>query len=175
MRLVQYCKPLVSSVRLRALAMRVLGTRPATVARDAMAIELVPLATAIATLAPPILLPNSPSGTRVIYEMLAYRWDGDRLHARQRGAAAADWLVVGPDGTGTLDVRVTLETDDGAIVLVRYGGRANSAGSLGGAPVYCAPLFDTGDERYGWLNGIQAVGKGALDGNVITYEMYELR
>src|SRR5438034_806705 len=40
-----------------------------------MAIELVPLATATATLAPPIMLPNTPAGTRVIFEILDYRWE----------------------------------------------------------------------------------------------------
>ena len=38
------------------------------------------------------------------------------------------------------------------------------------------PLFHTGDERYAWLNRIQAVAKGTFtpEGTLI-YEMYELR
>ena len=141
-----------------------------------MAIELVPLATATATLAPPIMLPNTPAGTRVIFEIADYRWEGSRFTARQKGAAAADWLLLGPDGTGTLDVRVTLETPDGAVVLVHYGGRVDGSKGLGGeAPVYAAVQFETGNERYGWLNRVQAVAKGVLAGNVITYEVYELR
>ena len=38
-----------------------------------------------------------------------------------------------------------------------------------------AVQFETGNERYGWLNRVQAVAKGVLEGNVITYEVYELR
>src|SRR5207249_9637091 len=94
----------------------------------------------------------------------------------QKGAAAAGWRRGGPDGAGALDVRVTLETADGAVVLVHYGGRVDGSKGLGGeAPVYAAVQFETGNERYGWLNRVQAVAKGVLAGNVITYEVYELR
>ncbi|TMA47841.1 MAG: DUF3237 domain-containing protein, partial [Deltaproteobacteria bacterium] len=110
-----------------------------------MALELIPFATATATLAPPIMLPNTPAGTRVIFEIVDYRWEGPRFTARQKGSAAADWLLLGPDGTGTLDVRVTLETADGAVVLVHYGGRVDGSKGLGGeAPVYAAVQFETG-------------------------------
>jgi hypothetical protein len=56
---------------------------------------------------------------------------GDRRRDRGRTppgepprAAAGDWLTLGPDGTTTLDVRMTLATDDGALVHLRYGGRS---------------------------------------------------
>lgn len=140
-----------------------------------MAIDLAPLGTASATLSTPIMLPNTPAGTRLIFEMSNYRLDGPRVRARQRGAAAADWVVVGPEGTATLDVRVTLETHDGAVVLLRYTGRVDASGGLGGAPIYAALQFDTGHERYAWLNRIQAVAKGTLNGNELLYEVYELR
>ena len=140
-----------------------------------MALELVPLATATATLAAPVMLPGTPAGTRVIYEISDYRFDGPRLRARQRGVAAADWLVVGPEGTATLDVRATLETHDGAIVLLQYGGRVDATRGLGGGAIYAAMRFDTGDERWAWLNRLQAVAKGCLDGSLLTYDVYELR
>ena len=44
-------------------------------------------------------------------------------------------------------------------------------------PLELIPLFHTtGDERYNWMNRIQAVAKGQFqpDGTLI-YEMYELR
>jgi hypothetical protein len=37
------------------------------------------------------------------------------------------------------------------------------------------PRFETGDVRYAWLNRIQAVGKGNLEGSRLTYDWYELR
>ncbi len=138
-------------------------------------IELVPLAHATATLSPPIVLPSTPSGMRVIFEMSDYRFDGERFSGRQRGAAAADWLVVGPEGTGTLDVRVTLETRDGAPVLLRYGGRVDASRGLGGAPIYAALQFETGDERWAWLNRVLAIAKGTLEANAVAYEVFEVR
>jgi hypothetical protein len=105
-------------------------------------------------------------------------WEGSRLRAQLKpGVAAADWLVVGSDGTGFIDIRLTLETDDGALIYVSYTGRRNIADVERGidAPVYVTPLFETSDPRYTWLNTIQAVGKGTVDGDVRVYEMYEVR
>ena len=43
------------------------------------------------------------------------------------------------------------------------------------APAYIAPRFETGDERYAWLNGVQAVGKGELDGHHLVHDVHEVR
>ena len=41
--------------------------------------------------------------------------------------------------------------------------------------IVTAPTFQTGDERYAWLNRIQAVGAGALDEDgILTYSLYEV-
>ena len=69
-----------------------------------------------------------------------------------------------------IDVRLTLQTDDGAVVLVAYQGRGDAATGTS----YSAPLFETGDERYAWLTRIQAVGKSTFDGTQLHYEMFEL-
>ena len=60
-------------------------------------------------------------------------------------------------------------------MYVTYQGRIDVSGGLGAAPLYTSPLFETGDERYAWLNKIQAVAKGTLDGLRLTYEIYECR
>ena len=139
-----------------------------------MTIELVPLATMRATLATPFVLDSTPVGGRYIFEVGDLKVEGERLKATLKGVAAADWLVVGPDGTGTLDVRMLLETHDGALVFIHYNGRVDLAS--GAAPItYTAPRFETGDDRYRWLNKIQAVGKGELEGETLVYELYEIR
>ena len=141
-----------------------------------MSIELVPLCTATATLAEPIALPGTPLGNRVIFEVVDARLEGDRIRATMKGSAGADWLLAGPDGTGMLDVRVTVETDDGALVFIQYNGRTDVSGRSGSErAIYVAPRFETGDPRYAWLNTVQAIGKGTRDGNVITYEWFEAR
>ena len=133
-----------------------------------MTLELVPLCTATVSLAPTITV----SSSLVIGEVTGARIEGDRLNATMKGNAAADWLRVSPEGYGTLDVKLTLETDDGAIVHATYSGRL----LFDTLTIYAAPLFHTGDESYAWLNHIQAVAKGSFqpDGGII-YEMYELR
>ena len=142
-----------------------------------MAIELVPLCTLRIQLKPPIAAGAGPAGTRLIPEVASAQVKGDRLRGEMLGAAAADWLIVSPEGTGTVDVRMALQTDDGAVIFVQYNGRMNlSQGFQFPMTAYVAPLFETGDERYAWLNGIQAVGKGILYEDLsLDYEWYEVR
>ncbi len=140
-----------------------------------VAIELVPFATATIRIKEPIMLPNTPRGTRAIIEVPEATYEGERMRAKLKGVAAADWVTVGPDGTASLDVRLTVETDDGALIFVSYGGRTDVSEGIGAAPVYSTPLFETGDERYAWLNKVQTVAKGTIEGDVLTYEIYEVR
>jgi hypothetical protein len=60
---------------------------------------------------------------------------------------------------------------------MKYNGRFDaSQGSQDPATVYAAPTFETGDERYAWLNRVQAVGKGIIHpDHTLDYEFYEVR
>jgi hypothetical protein len=141
-----------------------------------MALELLPLATGRVGVRPIVWIPNTPLGTRLVGELSSFDIEGERLRAHMFGVAAADWPVVSPDATvSTIDVRVTLETDDGALLYAQYGGRIDMAKTP--VTVYSTPRFDTGDERYLWLSRIQVVGKGTFDDTLtsIEYEFYELR
>ena len=74
--------------------------------------------------------------------------------------SGADWALVRADGVAQLDVRATTQTDDDAIIYVRYGGflkakTATMGRLLGGEPVdpaeyymRTAPFFETGAEQY---------------------------
>lgn len=142
-----------------------------------MTIELIPLATARITLAAPFILPATPSGTRIIAEVRRGEYEGERLRGTLKGVAAADWMTLSAEGVGTLDVRALFETHDGALVYSWYHGRTDFSEGPGAKPIYVAPLYETGDERYAWLNTIQAVAKGVLSENstVLTYEICEVR
>ena len=59
-----------------------------------MAIELVPLRTATLTLAEPFVIPEGPAGTRVIIEVEDFVVEGERIKAKQKGKAGADWLSI---------------------------------------------------------------------------------
>ena len=39
---------------------------------------------------------------------------------------------------------VVIETDDGALIYVTYGGRAEWSSGPGSNPIYIAPRFETG-------------------------------
>jgi hypothetical protein len=112
---------------------------------------------------------DGPGGTRVIVECTAGRFEGPRLKGDVL-APAGDWVRLAGDGSMRLDVRMLLRTDDGADILMTYGG----VSADGGATIRAAPSFETGDERYAWLNAVQAVATGESGGGQVTYEVYRL-
>ena len=139
-----------------------------------MGLELVHLCDIDITLREPIMVGAGPAGMRLVYEVGTGKVSGERLSGTMLGNAAADWVLV--NGTSvTLDVRATFGTDDGAVIYSHYSGRSIFTGDPSEHPIYVAPYFETGDERYTWLNTIQAVGKGQVEGTDLHYEWYEVR
>jgi hypothetical protein len=68
---------------------------------------------------------------------------------------------------------MTLETDDGAVIFMRYPGVVVSKGDV--RAIRTAPRFETGDPRYAWVNQTLFVGKGhALPGLLIEYDVYRV-
>jgi hypothetical protein len=97
-----------------------------------------------------------------------------------------DWLIVGADGTGRVDVRATLRTHDGA--LIHYESRgiikipADGIQRLAAGEVLpfeetyirTTPKFETSDERYAWLSEMVAVGYNILSPDHIDYRIYRV-
>ena len=143
-----------------------------------MSLELIPLC--IATITPVLVadLGPTPSGHRMIIGIRDATWEGERFRAHIKAGSDAGYsMTIGADGTALMDVRLTLETDDGALIYMEYGGRRDFSHIEQGldTPVYIAPRFETSVERYTWLNKIQAVGKGVAVGDSRIYEIYEVR
>jgi hypothetical protein len=115
---------------------------------------------------------NGPQGTRTIVEVLGGRFEGARLKASVQ-TPAGDWITNRADGSYRLDVRLTLKTDDGALILVTYNGIGQT--TKAGASLRTAPLFETGDSRYLWLTRLQAVGVGERVGTAVKYDIYALK
>ncbi|MEM9203635.1 MAG: DUF3237 domain-containing protein, partial [Actinomycetota bacterium] len=101
--------------------------------------ELVPLCTFDATLADMHMIGAGPAGHRTIAEVSGGSVTGERLNGTVKGNAAADWMRTSADGIATLDVRVVVETDDGALIYVTYAGRADWSDGPGTKPIYMAP------------------------------------
>jgi hypothetical protein len=115
---------------------------------------------------------NGPQGTRTIVEIVGGHFEGPRVRASVQ-APAGDWITNRADGSYRLDVRLTLKTDDGALILVTYNGIGQT--TVGGATLRGAPLFETGDSRYAWLTRLQAVGVGERVGTTVSYDIYALK
>jgi hypothetical protein len=138
------------------------------------------------TLAPPQELGDSPLGRRRIIPITGGSFRGDRLAGRVL-PGGADWQVIRADGVAELDARYTLETDDGALIYVRnFGTRHGPADVMqrlaAGEPVDPAlyymrttPRFETGAERYSWLNRIICVGTGARRAASVELEIFEVK
>lgn len=115
---------------------------------------------------------NGPQGTRTIVQILGGRFEGPRVKASVQ-TPAGDWITNRADGSYRLDVRLTLKTDDGALILVTYNGIGQTTAT--GASLRAAPLFETGDSRYAWLTRLQAVAVGERAGSTVSYDVYALK
>ncbi len=115
---------------------------------------------------------GGPQGSRRIIQVTGGSFEGPRLRGTIEGPGG-DWLSIRSDGTSKLDVRLTLKTDDGATIYMAYNGIASVVD--GERRIRTAPLFETGDERYSWLNAVQAVGTGTSGGGVVSYDVYALK
>jgi len=116
---------------------------------------------------------EGPKGTRLVVDVTEITLKGDRVNATLATNDGADWGTVSEDGIlMALDVRFTLKTDDGAFIYVEYGGRGN----LAEGTIAVAPTFQTGHEKYKWLNSVQAIAAGQvnLETGKLIYRLYEV-
>src|SRR5471030_1205946 len=61
---------------------------------------------------------QTPHGMLSIFPIAGGSFEGERLRGTVLGGA--DWVTAAADGTRELDLRVTLETDDGALIHMTY-------------------------------------------------------
>lgn len=120
------------------------------------------------------MLGATPVGQRIIQEIAGARFEGDRMKASLKGQAAADWLAVDASGIATFDIRMLLETDDGALVYFAYAGTADWSQGMGSAPVYVLADLETSDERYQWVNTAHIIGKGVVADGGVGYEFAQV-
>lgn len=151
-------------------------------------IRTAPLFDIVVDLAPRLNIGAGPLGHRVLFGATGGRFTGPRL----RGTVlpgGGDWALFRPDGAMSLDVRLTLRTDDDALIQMTYGGRwitppdlkaamadAGTRHQIDPACYYFRtnPLFETGSAAYGWLNDIVCVGSGYLVEGGIAYKVFEV-
>jgi len=137
------------------------------------------------TLKEPLNIGSSYAGHRIIFDVESGYFEGDKLSGSLK-QSGGDWLMLHPDGSYTLDVRVCLETDDGALIYMNYKGRwvipdhlkqrvlsADTCDAVDKDEYYLRTLimFETSDERYAWLNDLVAVSQGYRTKVGISYNV----
>lgn len=145
--------------------------------------DLVHECTFTATLKPPVPIGPGPIGTRMFYEVAGGEMTGERLRGLVLGGG--EWALIGPDGFLRIDVRAQIRTHDDAHLYVQYfgllemneavrGALARGVGTeYGDQYFFTNPRFETGDERYAWLNTTFFVGEGrVLPGPGVEYRIW---
>lgn len=136
----------------------------------------------------PIMVGPTPEGVRAIFPVTGGRLEGPRLKGRFL-PHGGDWARIRGDGSIVLDVRALVETDDGALIHLTYGGRlvipaeiqaqvldlTNPAPPAGDRYYFrTLPLFETASPQHAWLNGICAVGIGRVVTGGVAYRVFAI-
>jgi hypothetical protein len=141
--------------------------------------------TYIASLTPPEIIGPLPEGIRINFYVTGGEMFGEKLRGSLR-AVGGDWLTLRSDGVATLDVRVTIETHDGALIYVHY----NGVGDLGPAGyadflagklpktmgLRTTPRMHTAHAAYTWVNRVQffSIGEVDFENSSVRYDVYAL-
>lgn len=139
-------------------------------------------------LSPRVDFGRGPLGQRVLFGSAGGCFVGAKLRGEVL-PGGGDWALFRPDGSMMLDVRLTLRTHDDVLVHMTYGGRwiippelrPDLADPLRRHQIDPAryyfrtnPLFETGHERYAWLNDIVCIGSGYMIEGGIAYAVFEV-
>ena len=109
----------------------------------------------------------TPHGTLSIFPVIGGSFEGERLRGKVL-AGGGDWVSGRADNALELDLRVTLETDDGALIYMTFTGLRDDAHQY----FRTLPRFETAAPKYAFLNRLLAVGIGEIraDGPVHIIE-----
>jgi hypothetical protein len=142
-------------------------------------------------LAAPMHVGQTRNGYRMIVNVAGGRFEGPRLSGEVIPMSGADWARIRTDGTGALDVRMCLRTDDGAILYVFWHGlmvateehrayaldfaKPDDPAGAGRHYFRTAPQLETGDRRYSWLNDVLCVSKSRTGDGGVIHRVFAVR
>jgi hypothetical protein len=128
----------------------------------------------------------TPFGHRRVVPVAGGTFEGERLRGEVLPHAGADWLLQRGNGSFQQDVRLTLQADDGTLILMSYRGVRQASPGVSAklargervdpSEYYLriAPFFETAGARQAWLNDIVAVGLGERLPDGVVYEVFEV-
>jgi Protein of unknown function (DUF3237) len=134
----------------------------------------------------PVQMLTTPRGRRLMYVVKHGEIRGPRVNG-VFVPGGGDWITVGADRVAHLDVRATIRTDDGELIYVTNTGRALldegvSARLFKGELIRwnemfarSSPLFETGAEKYAWLNLTVTVAINEFSMNQVNYRIYAVK
>jgi hypothetical protein len=146
------------------------------------------LATIRVPLREPEIIGVTPAGLLVNWYWYPNEGDihGPMINGKVR-TMGGDWMTIRHDGIGVMDVRATVEGDDGALFYASYLGSCDF-GENGYqnfldhrwpniAPTRTAPRIHTSHPKYIELNRLQCIGIGAVRMKELeyAYDLYALR
>ena len=164
------------------LAWRRADTNPSTYGGN---MKSRPLMTVRIAGAPAQKLGRGPHGDRMVIPVTGGDFEGPRLHGKVL-PGGGDWLLLRPDGVLELDLRITLETDDGALIYMTFTGlRHGPADAIAalehgeevdGSRYYfrTVPRFETSAPKYDFLNKLLAIGVSQTKPTGALHEIEEL-
>ena len=147
--------------------------------------KLAPLMKLIVRVGAPVEIGKGLTGVRRIFNAVGGEFEGDRLRGKVL-PGGGEWFLQSDEGLGQPDVRLLLQTDDGAPIYVRYTGvldfneAAMTALSEGRSTNFGDNLFltqvrfESSEPRYAWLSKTIAVGEGRMHPDCVEYAIYEV-
>lgn len=110
---------------------------------------------------------STPEGALMIFPVVGGSFEGERLRGTVL-AGGGDWVTRRSNGMMTLDLRITLETDDGSLIHMTFTGIRDDANGY----FRTVPRFEAAASKYAFLNRLLAVGTAEIlpDGPVHIIE-----
>lgn len=113
----------------------------------------------------------TPDGYRINFYVVDGRVRGPRIDAVVQ-PQGGDWMCIRPDGVGDVNIKISYQTSDGAVILEQAGGVFDMgpdgyakvvAGHFAGSPpFYATPKWYTAHPQWTWLNRCQGIGFGRV-------------
>lgn len=134
---------------------------------------------------PSLFVGATPNGFRRVGAIEGGSFQGERLSGEVL-AGGNDWQSVSADHCTRLGVRLVLETNNGALIVMTYQAlrhgppdvmeRLNRGEHVDPAIYYFRmnALFETSAEKYDWLNRIIAIGTGDRLPDGPVYNIFEV-
>jgi hypothetical protein len=144
-----------------------------------------PLMTFFIEVKKPWVVGKTPVADRRIGEIAGGYFEGERLKGSVL-TGGSDWQTVREDGAWMINVRMLLETDDGALIGVTYTGLRHGpkevidaiarGESVSPTSYYMrvSLVFETASPRYHWLNRVVAVAHGHRIAGGAIYSVFEI-